>query len=132
LIVAKLITDLIMIVSLLFASWGAAGRPLNDASSMELVRVQLTIYACIGDATGAYCPGEQSTASGQPVGPGILACGDLFAIGDSIYLDGKWLGTCLDRGRGPPAWIDVWVYDAAGGERWLAETGTSVIVERRR
>lgn len=116
-----------------------SGEVLDANPYLEEATWLITIYCCIGDSTGAYCPveeGDRATKSGTSAQPGTVACdparlGQFLRIGNEEY-------QCLDTGdavRGNH--VDVWFYDCGDqqdpapgtGWAWLAEVGTQAVVE---
>jgi hypothetical protein len=79
----------------------------------EMVLAHTTEYYCeqvpgapiIGDG-GGWCG---TTASGQPVGPGVAACSYNWELGTRLYIEEyNEEVTCLDRGLGEAPWVDIW------------------------
>lgn len=59
---------------------------------------RITVYSCVGDTTGAYCPGD-TTASGAPLATGIAACGPSWPFGTVFrFVDTGQTVVCADRG----------------------------------
>ena len=88
----------------------------------------LTVYSCLNDGTGSYCPEGQAMYSGQQVHRGAIACSWNWPIGQRLRIIGDPLDmiyTCLDRGGGlgSVGWIDVWFYDALdpATQAWRAQ-----------
>lgn len=94
--------------------------------------VELTVYTCLGDSTGAYCPGGAEMACGGDVHRGAAACGWQWECGQRFRIIGDPQGmvyTCLDRG-GAVTGIDVWFYDYyAEGRPWRIRLPQPVTVE---
>ena len=113
-------------------------RPPDPAPATEAVvsGVTLTVYSCLNDGTGSYCPEGQAMYSGQQVHRGAIACSWNWPIGQRLRIIGDPLDmiyTCLDRGGGlgSVGWIDVWFYDAhdPATQAWRATWDQYVDVE---
>ena len=114
-----------------------AAAPAHDTEGVAgtlVSNVQLTIYSCLGDSTGAYCPDGNAMYSGQQVHRGAAACGWQWPIGQRFRIVGDpyvdMVYTCLDRG-GAVTGIDVWFYDAHDvvTQAWRAALPDYVTVE---
>ena len=121
------------------ADGGGNGRAPPPAAGTLVSGVQLTIYSCLGDSTGSYCPGGQAMYCGQQVYRGAAACG--WQWGDIVMECGQrfriigdpiedMVYTCEDRGSAVTG-IDVWFYDyyAPETQAWRAALPGQVTVE---
>ena len=96
--------------------------------------IQLTVYSCLNDSTGSYCPDGPAMFSGQQVHRGAIACGWQWPIGQRLRIIGDpyvdTIYTCLDRG-GAVTGIDAWFYDAddPATQAWRAAFIDVVTVE---
>ena len=86
-----------------------AAQQDQSLSPGEVIDVQLSTYTCVGDGTGAYCPGGTRTASGTIVHAGGAAC-DPEWMGDVLEV-GRFRVTCEDTGSAVHAPIlEFWCY----------------------
>ena len=87
-----------------------APKPAHSPNVGEGEIVPITGYYCqqvpgyyIGDG-GGYCG---NTASGEPVRPGVAACGRKWPLGTKLFIEGYGQVVCLDRGHLGQNQIDV-------------------------